>query len=53
MSVDPDDQTPTAIRRSGAETVIYGAPTFPGAMFMLAYQGNVPIIVLPGCVMYH
>ena len=29
MSVDPDDQTPTAIRSTGAEVVTYGAPTFP------------------------
>lgn len=53
MSVDPDDQTPTAIRKTGAEIVSYGAPTFPGAMFLLAYLGAVPIVGLPGCVMYH
>ena len=32
--------------------VSYGAPVLPGAMFMLAYKGNVPIVGLPGCVMY-
>ena len=53
MSVDPDDQTPTAIRDTGARVVTYGTPVFPGAMFMLAYLGKVPIIGLPGCVMYH
>lgn len=53
MSVDPDDQTPLAIRKTGARVVSYGASTFPGAMFMLAYLGNVPIIGLPACVMYH
>ncbi len=52
MSVDPDDQTPAAIRATGARVVSYGAPAFPGAMFMLAYLGDVPIIGLPGCVMY-
>lgn len=52
MSVDPDDQTPAAIRATGARVVTYGAPAFPGAMFMLAYLGDVPIIGLPGCVMY-
>ncbi len=52
MSVDPDDQTPAAIRATGARVVGYGAPAFPGAMFMLAYLGEVPIIGLPGCVMY-
>ena len=53
MSVDPDDQTPAAIRATGAEVVSYGAPTYPGAMFMLAYLGDVPILGLPGCVMYY
>ncbi len=53
MSVDPDDRTPAAIRSSGAQVVTYGAPTFPGAMFMLAYLGDIPVLGLPGCVMYH
>ena len=53
MSVDPDDQTPAAIRATGAEVVTYGAPTYPGAMFMLAYLDDVPIVGLPGCVMYY
>ena len=37
MSVDPDDNTPGAIRRSGADIVTYGAPVLPGAMFLLGY----------------
>lgn len=53
MSVDPDDQTPAAIRAAGAEVVAYGAPVLPGAMFMLATIGDVPIVGLPGCVMYY
>ena len=53
MSVDPDDRTPLAIRNTGAEVITYGAPVLPGAMFMLAYyNGNIPIVGLPGCVMY-
>ncbi|WP_315068679.1 molybdopterin-binding protein [uncultured Clostridium sp.] len=53
MSVDPDDLTPSAIKRTGAEIVSYGAPVFPGAMFLLAYYNdNIPIVGLPGCVMY-
>lgn len=56
MSVDPDDRTPAAIRRTGAEVVCYGAPVYPGAMFMLAYlegaAGRVPVLGLPGGVMY-
>ncbi len=53
MSVDPDDRTPLAIKNTGAEIVTYGAPVLPGAMFMLAYyEGKVPVLGLPGCVMY-
>ncbi len=53
MSVDPDDNTPAAIRDSGAEIVTYGAPVLPGAMFLLGYFADgVPIAGLPGCVMY-
>ena len=53
MSVDPDDVTPTAIRAAGASIVTYGAPVLPGAMLMVAYLGQVPVLGLPGCVMYH
>ena len=52
MSVDPDDRTPSGIRAAGGHIVIYGAPVLPGAMFMLAYIDNVPVVGLPGCVMY-
>ena len=54
MSVDPDDKTPLAIRNVCGSVVTYGAPVLPGAMFLLAYcgDGNVPVMGLPGCVMY-
>jgi len=52
MSVDPDDTTPTAIKAASTEAVSYGAPVLPGAMFFLAYRGDIPILGLPGCVMY-
>lgn len=53
MSVDPDDQTPGAIRESGAAVVTYGAPVLPGAMFCLAYfEDGTAVMGLPGCVMY-
>jgi len=53
MSVDPDDVTPRAVRETGADIVTYGAPVLPGAMLMVAYLDDVPILGLPGCVMYH
>ena len=53
MSVDPDDRTPLAIKNTGAAIVSHGAPVLPGSMFMLAYhETGVPILGLPGCVMY-
>ena len=58
MSVDPDDKTPGAIKNTGARIVSYGAPVLPGAMFLLAYYSprngipDVPVMGLPGCVMY-
>ncbi|MCE5219895.1 MAG: molybdopterin-binding protein [Clostridium sp.] len=53
MSVDPDDLTPSAIKNTGAEIISYGAPVLPGAMFLLSYyNANIPIVGLPGCVMY-
>ncbi|MFA6808394.1 MAG: molybdopterin-binding protein [Eubacteriales bacterium] len=52
MSVDPDDVTPTGIKMAGAEILSYGAPTLPGAMFLLSYIKDIPVLGLPGCVMY-
>jgi len=52
MSVDPDDLTPSAIKATGAEIITYGSPVLPGAMFLLAYNGDIPIMGLPGCVMH-
>jgi molybdopterin biosynthesis enzyme len=53
MSVDPDDNTPGAIRQSGASIVTYGAPVMPGVMFLLGYfDGGIPIVGLPACAMY-
>ena len=53
MSVDPDDNTPGAIKAAGAGIITYGAPVLPGAMFLLGYfDDGTPIMGLPGCVMY-
>ena len=52
MSVDPDDVTPTAIKESGGELVTYGSPVLPGAMLLLAYHNDTPILGVPSCAMY-
>jgi molybdenum cofactor synthesis domain-containing protein len=53
MSVDPDDLTPGAIKASGAEIIGYGAPVLPGSMLLVGYFGSIPIVGMPGCVMYN
>jgi hypothetical protein len=52
LSMDSEDRTTAAIRAAGADVVTNGSPTFPGAMFLLAYLGDIPIIGLPDCVLY-
>nr|WP_048570382.1 molybdopterin-binding protein [Clostridium cylindrosporum] len=52
MSVDPDDLTPSVIKSVSNEVVTYGSPVIPGAMFMIAYRGNIPILGLPACGMF-
>lgn len=53
MSVDPDDVTRLAISRAGVDRLYYGAGALPGSMFLLAYKGQVPIMGVPACALYH
>lgn len=53
MSVDPDDVTRHAIRRAGAAEMHYGAAVLPGAMFLVAYLGEVPLLGVPACALHH
>lgn len=48
MSVDPDDITPTAIRKTGAEVIVQGIPMQPGNMLMLAKDDNTYLMGVPG-----
>mgnify|MGYP003306986165 CR=1 FL=1 len=48
MSVDPDDLTPAAIRKLGADIVTHGVPAQPGNMTLVAYLGDIPILGVPG-----
>ncbi len=52
MSVDPDDLTPTAIRRLGADIITHGVPAQPGNMTLVAYLGDVPILGVPGAAIH-
>ncbi len=53
MSVDPDDVTRLGIRDAGVDEFHYSAGVLPGAMFQLAYKGNIPIIGIPACALYY
>ncbi len=48
MSVDPDDLTPSAVSRIGAEIVTHGVPSQPGNMTLVAYAGDTAILGIPG-----
>ena len=48
MSVDPDDLTPTAIRKLGADIISHGVPSQPGNMTLVAYLNEVAILGVPG-----
>ena len=52
MSVDPDDLTVTAIRRSGAEVITQGVPAQPGNMFCVAYLDDITILGVPGAAIH-
>ena len=53
MSVDPDDVTRKGIRMAGATETYYGAAVLPGAMFLVAYIGDVPLVGVPACGLHH
>lgn len=52
MSVDPDDRTRHALKKAGAVDMVYGAAVLPGAMFMVTYLNNVPVLGIPSGGMY-
>jgi hypothetical protein len=53
MSVDPDDVTRHGIGMAGADELHYGAAALPGAMFLMAYLGDVPLLGIPACALHH
>jgi hypothetical protein len=53
MSVDPDDVSRKGIRRAGANELHYGAAALPGAMFLIAYIDDIPLLGVPACALHH
>ncbi len=52
LSVDPDDVTVEGVQKSGAEIISYGAPVMPGAMFLYAKLGDIPVLGAPAAVIF-
>ena len=52
LSVDPDDLTKEGIEATGARVISYGAPVFPGAMFLVARLKGKYILGAPACVYF-
>ncbi len=52
MSVDPDDRTRFALKKAGAQDMVYGSAVLPGAMFMIANLGAVPVLGIPACGLF-
>ncbi len=52
LSVDPDDVTKEGVAATGAKIEVYGAPVFPGAMFLVSRRKGRYILGVPACVYY-
>jgi formylmethanofuran dehydrogenase subunit E len=53
LSVDPDDVTRQGLMDAGATDLLYGIPILPGNMTLIARIGNVQVIGVPACALYH
>jgi molybdopterin biosynthesis enzyme len=53
LSVDPDDLTKEGVEATGARVIAYGAPVFPGAMFLVAKLKGRYILGAPACVYFN
>ena len=53
MSVDPDDVTRQGIEKIGAKIEAYGSSVLPGAMFLVAYINDIPILGVPAAALHY
>lgn len=52
MSVDPDDVTPTAIKKFSDKFIFQGVPMQPGNMLTLAYKDKTALVGVPAASMH-
>lgn len=53
LSVDPDDVTRQGLLDAGVTDMLYGCPILPGNMTLIAHIGDVQVIGVPACSLYH
>ncbi len=53
LSVDPEDLTIKGLLDAGATDLLYGVAVLPGTMTLLGRIGNVSLIGVPACALFH
>jgi formylmethanofuran dehydrogenase subunit E len=53
MSVDPGDVTMQGLLDAGLRDGIFGMPVLPGNMTLLGRFGDVPVMGVPACALFH
>ncbi|MFZ5425811.1 MAG: FmdE family protein [Thermodesulfobacteriota bacterium] len=53
MSVDPGDVTRKGLVEAGLEDALFGMPVLPGNMTLVGRIGEVPVMGVPACALFH
>ncbi len=53
LSVDPDDVTRAGLDDAGLADAVHGMPILPGAMAIVGHIGDVDVIGVPACALFH
>ena len=53
MSVDPGDVTMQGLVDAGVTDVLFGMPVLPGNMTLVGRIGEVPVMGVPACALFH
>ena len=53
LSVDPDDVTKQGLIDAGVTDMLAGMPILPGAMTLIAHLGEVQVVGVPACALFH
>lgn len=53
LSVDPEDVTRQGLLDAGCVELRYGAAVLPGAMTLVARLGDIPVLGVPACGLFH